>query len=137
MSEKAISIMLVDDNPDDNFFHEREIKRNNPNNSVIKMNSGAKALDYLKSIENEGSRPDLILLDINMPGMNGWEFLEEYSRLEKEVKLRSIIIILTTSENPDDVARAKGWVSVSDYRSKPLTGEIMADIIGKYFKDAP
>lgn len=133
MSDKAISIMLVDDNPDDNFFHEREIKRNNPNNLVIKMTSGAKALDYLKSIRDAGPHPELILLDINMPGMNGWEFLEEYNRLEKEFKIRSIIIILTTSENPDDVAKAKGWASVSDYRSKPLTGEIMADIIGKYF----
>jgi CheY-like chemotaxis protein len=133
MSGKAISIMLVDDNPDDNFFHEREIKRNNRENVVIKMTSGAKALDHLKSIRDAGPHPDLILLDINMPGMNGWEFLEEYRRLEEEFKFRSVIIILTTSENPDDVAKAKGRASVSDYRSKPLTGEIMADIIGKYF----
>ena len=135
MNSLAISIMLVDDNPDDNFFHEREIKKNNPKNAVIKMTSGTMALDHLKSRREAGPHPDLILLDINMPGMNGWEFLAEYKRLENEFQIRSIIIILTTSENPDDVAKAKGMASVSDYRSKPLTGEIMAEIIAKYFKN--
>lgn len=133
MNKKSICIMLVDDNPDDNFFHEREVKRNNPENLVITKNSGAKALEYLKSQKGAGTHPDLIFLDINMPGMNGWEFLEEYNRLDKEFQIRSIIIILTTSENPDDIAKAQGLSSVSDYRSKPLSEEIMKDILSKFF----
>lgn len=129
---KPICIMLVDDNKDDNFFHERVIKQHNPDNLVITKNTGMKALDYLTLNGEGGPCPDLIFLDINMPGMNGWDFLEEYDRLDKERQKRPIIIMLTTSENPDDVARAKGWAVVSDYKSKPLTEEIMKQIIAKY-----
>lgn len=125
--------MLVDDNPDDNFFHEREIKQTSPEILVITRNAGAKALEYLKMQNHETPQPKLIFLDINMPGMNGWEFLEEYGRLDKEIQSRARIIMLTTSENPDDLAKAKECAFVSDYRSKPLTEEIMKDIMNKYF----
>jgi CheY-like chemotaxis protein len=135
MNKKLKCIMLVDDNPDDNFFHEREIKKINLANIVKTKNSGIEALEYLKSKkDNKDPHPDLIFLDINMPGMNGWEFLQEYNQLDKELQSRAIIIMLTTSENPDDEARAKTWAFVSDYITKPLTKEIMKNIIDKYFK---
>jgi CheY-like chemotaxis protein len=123
--------MLIDDNADDNFFHEREIKKADLENIVITKNSGMAALEYLKSKKEPHS--DLIFLDINMPGMNGWEFLQEYNKLDKELQSRAIIIMLTTSENPDDQAKAKTWSFVSDYITKPLTKKIMEDIINKYF----
>ena len=91
MNNKPICILLVDDNPDDNFFHEREIKRNNPSNAVVTRNSAIRALEYLKSEKDLGRRPDLIFLDINMPGMNGWEFLEAYGRMDKGSLPQSII----------------------------------------------
>ena len=125
--------MLVDDNADDNFFHAREIKKTRPAPVIVTKDSGIKALEYLKSKEEPHS--DLIFLDINMPGMNGWEFLKEYNKLEKALQSRAIIIMLTTSDNPDDVAKANTNSFVSDYITKPLTKEIMKDIIEKYFKD--
>ncbi len=126
--------MLVDDNIDDNFFHEREIKKSNLENIVITKNSGLDGLTYLKSQkENKGPHPDLIFLDINMPGMNGWEFLQEYNGLDKELQCKAVIIMLTTSENPADEARAKEWNFVSDYVTKPLTKKLMKDIGDKYF----
>ena len=124
--------MLIDDSSDDNFFHEREIKKADLTNLVITKNSGKEALEYLKS--RTDPRSDLIFLDINMPGMNGWEFLEEYNQLDKELQSEAIIIMLTTSDYPDDLAAAKMWSSVSDYITKPLTKEMMKDIAGKYFK---
>lgn len=134
MSKKLGCILLVDDNAGDNFFHEREIKKANIETIVIEKNSAMQALEYLKSKKDATNQcPDLIFLDINMPGMNGWEFLEEYDQLDKGSQNGAIIIMLTTSENPDDVARAKTWSFVSDYIPKPLTREIMKDIIGKYF----
>lgn len=126
--------MLVDDNEDDNFFHEREIMKSNSENIVITKDSGMEALEYLRSEKDRHDpHPDLIFLDINMPGMNGWEFLHEYSKLDKELQSRAIIIMLTTSENPDDQARTKTWDFVSDYITKPLTKELMNDIVRKYF----
>ena len=126
--------MLVDDNHNDNFFHEREIKKTNSETIVIEKNTGLEALEYIKSKkENNVLLPDLIFLDINMPGMNGWDFLQEYERLDKELQSRVVIIMLTSSDNDDDVGRAKAWSFVSDYITKPLTEEIMSGIIKKYF----
>jgi two-component SAPR family response regulator len=126
--------MLVDDNCHDNFFHEREIKKNNLATVVITKHTGVAALKYLKSEkENKEMQPDLIFLDINMPGMNGWEFLQEYNRLDKNLQSKVIIIMLTTSDHPDDVAKAKNWNFVSDYIIKPLTREKMTDVINRYF----
>jgi len=126
--------MLVDDDHNDNFFHEREIKKTNPSIIVIEKNTGLEALEYLKSKKvDKDMLPDLIFLDINMPGMNGWDFLQEYEQLDKELQSRVIIIMMTTSDNDDDIARAKTWSFVSDYITKPLTEEIMKGIIKKYF----
>jgi CheY-like chemotaxis protein len=80
--KKLTRIMLVDDNADDNFFHERVIRKNGYAEVVISMESGAEALQYLKEVQDESKYPELIFIDINMPGMNGWEFLEEFNTLE-------------------------------------------------------
>ena len=134
MKNKLTCIMLVDDNHNDNFFHERVIRKTNSGIIVIEENSGLKALEYLKSIKRDkGMVPDLILLDINMPGMNGWEFLQEYERLDKQLQSKVIIIMLTSTDNVDDAARGKAWSFVSDFITKPMTEEIMNDIIKKYF----
>jgi len=131
MSTKLNCIMLIDDDADDNFFHEREIKKNDLEHIIITKNLGIKALEYLKL--KEEPQADLIFLDINMPGMNGWEFLREYKQLDKVLQSRAIIIILTTSNIARDVARANTYSFVADYITKPLTREIMGDIVKKYF----
>ena len=124
--------MLVDDNPDDNFFHKREIHKVNKETAIITKSSAVEALEYLKSKKDPHS--DLIFLDINMPGMNGWEFLKEYHQLDKELQSQAMIIMLTTSENPDDVLKSKSLSFVTDYITKPLTKEKMEKISDKYFK---
>lgn len=132
MSKTAKCIMLIDDNADDNFFHGRVIKKNNLTNVIVVKTSGTEALEYLKA----ETKPycDLIFLDINMPGMNGWEFLREYNLLDKKLQSRGIIIMLTTSDNPDDMEKAKKWNFISEYITKPLTKAILEGVIKKYFK---
>ncbi|MCD9020125.1 response regulator [Parachryseolinea silvisoli] len=130
--KKLRCIMLIDDNPDDNFFHQRVIKKADAAEVVIAENSGMGALEYLKlKKDHPQEHPDLIFLDINMPGMNGWEFLEEYEKLDKDLQSRVIIVMLTTSENPDD--RMKAMNIVPEFRTKPLTKEMLEEIINKYF----
>jgi len=125
--------MLIDDNPDDNFFHEREILKSNSDSRVITKESGKEALDYLKSKEDPHS--DLIFLDINMPGMNGWEFLQEYNELDRELQSQAIVIMLTTSDYSADIAKSKNWGFVSDFITKPLTEDMMKKINSKYFTE--
>ena len=123
--------MLIDDNPDDNFFHEREIKKYDAESIVITKNRGLDALEYLK-LKTGDPHPDIVFLDINMPGMSGWEFLQEYSQLDKELQSKAIIVMLTTSRNPDDEAKAHEWNFVAEYIAKPLTKEIMNTMSKKY-----
>jgi CheY-like chemotaxis protein len=131
MNKELKSILLIDDNPDDNFIHERAIRKISTTSTVITKESGVEALIHLKSLKS--SHADLILLDINMPKMNGWEFLAEYGKLDKELQCKSIIIMLTTSDNEDDLAKAKIISNVKDFITKPLTKEKMTTICEKYF----
>jgi CheY-like chemotaxis protein len=135
MSRKKLScIMLVDDNPNDNFYHERVIRRCDAAETVIAKHSGLDALEFLKSEANSGGQhPDLIFLDINMPGMNGWEFLEVYNQLETRLKSRAIVVMLTTSASPDDRTKAKVMNLASDFRTKPLTREMLEEVLDAYF----
>jgi len=123
--------MLIDDNPDDNFFHEREIRKSNLVSKVITMNSGMQALQHLRS--KAEPHADLIFLDINMPGMDGWEFIEEYKKLDKELRSKIIIVMLTTSDHPDDKMMAQTNNMISEFKTKPLTKNILEDIMIKYF----
>lgn len=134
MNEKLKCVMLVDDDHNDNFFHEREIRKINRSIIIITKKNALAALEYLKSSKINGdAHPDLIFLDINMPGMNGWDFLHEYNQLDKDLQSRAIIIMLSTSGNPDDELKSKTWSFVSDYIKKPLTKQKMEDIIKKHF----
>lgn len=127
-------IMLIDDNRDDNFYHERVIKKSNAAHKVISIESAVEAIRYLKNEDNhETNHPDLIFLDINMPEMNGWEFLEEYEKLDERLRSKVIVVMLTTSDNPDDQARAEKLGILADFKTKPLTKEMLNEIIQKYF----
>lgn len=65
--------------------------------------------------------------------MNGWEFIEEYKKLDRELKRKIIIVMLTTSDNPDDQLLAKKHDVISDFKTKPLTKNMVEDIVSKYF----
>jgi CheY-like chemotaxis protein len=129
---KLQTILLIDDDKNDNFYHEREINKANHELTVITKTSGMEALEYLKSKQN---KPDLIFLDINMPIWDGWAFLLEYSQLDKEIQSGIKIMVLTSSRNPTDELRAKAWGFVSGFIIKPLSKEIISDIIKKYYEE--
>ncbi len=126
--------MLVDDNQHDNFFHEREIRKTRLGNlTIVTKQTASEALAFLKLDLVDTLHPALIFLDINMPGMDGWDFLDEYEKLDKDQQSKAIIMMLTTSENQKEVARANANTSVSDFITKPLTRKKMMEINDKYF----
>lgn len=136
MENKLNCILLIDDDESTNFLHEIIINQAGIANQVISLLSGPAALDYLqKKMNGEYPKPDLIFLDINMPGMNGWEFLDEYKKLEKSQQGKFVVVMLTTSLHPQDAERAQGMNEINDFMNKPLTIEMLNDVIEKYFPD--
>lgn len=127
--------MLIDDDEHDNFFHQRVIKKSCAADSILIEESAENALEYLKNISNtQNKKPNLIFLDINMPGMDGWEFLAAFDALPSEIKDNIFIVMLTTSNNELDRTKALKYNHVKDFKTKPLTQEIIQEVIAKYLK---
>ena len=141
LKKKLKAILLVDDDEGTNYFHNHIIKKANVSENVYIAYNGIEALDFLKKCaadkQMDGTRlePDLILLDINMPKVNGWDFLEEYKKLKEELKEQIIIVMLTTSFNPDDEIKARSIKEITDYKYKPLSDEMLEEILRNHFPD--
>jgi CheY-like chemotaxis protein len=135
MKNKLNCILLVDDDEPTNFLNKMILEDVDCAQNIEVAYSGQGALEYLKTANGNGdpTSPELIFLDINMPAMNGWEFLEQYSALDKQHKANVVIVMLTTSLNPDDHERANGIADVSGFETKPLTQEKLECILKKYF----
>ncbi len=130
--------MLVDDNPADNEYHKIIIDQADVCNQVKVAYDGVEAISYLKNSGETGKaeefpKPDIIYLDINMPRMNGFEFLIEYEKLDGHLKSKVMIIMLTTSLNPDDRAKALTYKEVVDFENKPLSVQLIKETVEKYF----
>ena len=136
MEPKLKCILLVDDDEPTNFLNTTVINQMNCSETVVSMDSGLKALAYLTTkVEDQYPQPDLMFLDVNMPAMDGWQFLEAYEKLTEAQRSRLVVVMLNTSINPDDEEKAKSNPLVDGFENKPLTGEELKDIIRKYFPD--
>ncbi|KYG80290.1 response regulator [Roseivirga echinicomitans] len=134
MKQKLKSILLVDDNEADNFYHEIIIDKSELADGVVAITGGHEALEYLQlSLQGEKPSPDLIFLDINMPRMDGWEFLQEYAKLDKAKNELIIVVMLSTSKNPEYMEKTNELADVSEFTSKPLTTEYLEELRLKYF----
>lgn len=134
------NILLVDDDPTSLFLQQHLLKDVcNYKGLIHECHNGKMALDY---IENKGEfasngktypKPELILLDINMPVMNGFEFLDAYTNLPTELRGGIVISMLTSSLNQMDKDKAKKYEDVSDFITKPITKEQLLEIVEKHF----
>lgn len=136
MKRKLNCILLIDDDEPTNFLHRMVIDEADCTEKVVVVENGREALDYLCTEKNgECPQPDLIFLDINMPAMDGWEFLEHYKGLSIAQKGRVVVVMLTTSLNPDDHEKAKRIKEISCFKNKPLSVDILQEILTEYFTD--
>jgi len=133
MKKKFRSILLIDDNAADNRYNQIILEEMNIADEIQIVENGIDALTLLT--KDDHVHPDLILLDINMPKMNGWEFLEAYKKLNFQQQTKEIIVVLTTSRNPADKKRAAEISTVAEFDIKPLTPEMLKNILEKYSHD--
>ncbi len=132
--KKLDRILLIDDDIPTNFYNKKIIELVGCANHVETCTSAQQGLDYLNSKTEDGThpQPELIFLDINMPVMTGWDFLDEYEKLPEDIKGQIIVVMLTTSMNPDDEERAAER-KIGGYSKKPLSEEELRKIIQEHF----
>jgi CheY-like chemotaxis protein len=129
---KLNHILLVDDDNINNFINEKLLKKLDCAHKTSIATNGEEAILLLNNICKDNLCPELILLDINMPVMDGFEFLERYKELNFPNKQSIIIVMLTTSTNPNDTDRLNK-TGAAGYISKPLTEQKLTEVIVKYF----
>lgn len=112
-------LMIIDDDPILVFLIKKIFEQDSDAYTFIDAENGLKAINYLENPTN--TLPDLILLDINMPVMNGWQFLERFERYQKTNRLEIPIMIISSSINPSDIEKSKQYKSVLNFLSKPFT----------------
>ncbi len=125
-SLKIGTAMTIDDEKVDQMLYQRIMKRSGLVENVIAFRLAEEALDYLKSPDRE--QVDVIFLDINMPRMNGFEFLERAISELGEGFVDCVVIMLTTSLDPEDEERARRFHVVKDYLDKPLTPDNLKSV---------
>lgn len=117
------SILVVDDSEADQLITELTIQKYDASITIHKAYDGHEALDFLSTCKKH---PTLIILDINMPAMNGFEFLEEY---EKKDYTSAVVAMLSSSDQARDREKAASFNVVKKYIVKPLTVEDLKEII--------
>ena len=133
MKNKIHSVLLIDDSIPINYFHKIIVEKSGVALNCIAVNNGQEALDYLQIKKDAQERlPELIFVDINMPGINGWEFLEKFRANHKSILKEVVTVMLTTSINPDDKEKSKR-LNVPNYFPKPLTVKLLVDLYDSYF----
>jgi CheY-like chemotaxis protein len=125
MTKKINTILLIDDDLTINYLHNRLIKKLAIAEHIILAKNGIEGITAFLELNERlhASETAVIFLDLNMPIMNGWEFLEKLSKAKNEITLQYKIYILSSTINPDDKKKAKSHALVSGFLSKPLTKE--------------
>jgi len=130
--DNDLKFILVDDDDLTNLIHDMTLKDALGEKVLVEtFEKPEEALEFIQNTYTENSDPTILFLDINMPGINGWEFLERYEKFSAAVKSQLNIYILSSSVDPRDVRRAEENKNVLGFLSKPLSAENISSITGK------
>lgn len=122
-------MLVIDDDDINIFIIKKVIEKTGYEVDMISKSNGQLAVDYLTSIANNVEIfPHIILVDINMPVLNGWEFLEVYEKLNIQ-RQKIFLYMLSSSVYEYDIEKAKGFKSVDGFISKPLTIERLKELL--------
>ncbi len=131
--KKIKKVLVIDDDQINNIIFEKLASISDFAEEVVTCLSAVDGLDYLQKIQKDQEEPpNLIFLDIRMPIVNGWEFLERFKKLDTVYFKDVLVYMLTSSSDQSDVNKAKNFSIVTDYIVKPLAVETLNEIKEKY-----
>jgi CheY-like chemotaxis protein len=133
------SVLLIDDDQATNYFHRLMMKETIANANINIAIDGEHALQYITcNVDyahlNTMDLPNLIVLDLNMPRMGGFAFLEVMKHLPEFIREQIVVLVLTTTDNEESKGQAMKYDMVKDYLQKPLSKNQIVDIASKYFE---
>lgn len=126
---KINKLFVIDDDKIYHFLLKNLFKQNGIEVATSFFHNGQEAIEAIKNDKDGKMIPDLILLDVNMPIMNGWQFIEEYNKLFNSLPRTSLIYMISSSNDEVDINKAKGYSKiVKDYLLKPICKEDLEKI---------
>jgi CheY-like chemotaxis protein len=128
---KLNTILLIDDDKVTNYLHSIVIKDMGISERIEIQQNGKDGLKFLEECSKAGNMPDIILVDLKMPVMDGFEFVDSYRKMGFP-EYHTKIVMLTTSSNPKDIEKMKEK-GITDFFDKPLTEEKLMELVEKYF----
>jgi CheY-like chemotaxis protein len=129
---KFDKVMIIDDNIIDIYITSRMITKNNFGKNVLQYTAAQEALKYLQDNQHDVSElPQIIFVDIYMPLMSGFEFLEEFDKLSDSLKNYCKVYIISSTIDSEDIARSNNNTNVVSFHVKPISKKILEGIIWK------
>jgi len=133
MNQRPRTVALIDDDKIFQLTTSRTMQLAGLAENILQFDNGEDGLRFLRENANEpDALPDVIFLDINMPMVDGWMFLEDYALMKDLLKKAIVIYMVSSSIDPRDVSRAHGNENVMDYILKPVSREKLAEIMQKH-----
>ena len=133
MSMKVPNLWIIDDDPMSSFYIKRLAELGELASIITIYNTAQGAIDYLLHHKNTVEHlPDIILLDIYMPEVDGWEFLNQLKGIEDQLMKKAAVYIISSSSHPRDLNRAGSFPEVRAYFQKPVTLEVLKEMISTF-----
>lgn len=127
---KIDKVCLVDDDELFQFLAKRVIEETKLVDSIEIFSNGLEAITHLKTLlDNPAHLPDIILLDLNMPVMDGWNFLDEFSKIAPQIGRKITTYIVSSSNDPADINRSRKFDAVKDFIIKPITKQKFIEMV--------
>lgn len=127
-------VICIDDDPITLMLCKKVMERVEFASEINTLQNGEEAIKLFEDNEKIDTKnaPNIVFIDLNMPVMNGWEFLDEYLKREYQKKFKTHFIVLSSTIDPKDVEKSKSYPMVVDFLSKPITKTMLEELKSKY-----
>lgn len=135
MIKEIKSLIFIDDDPTSNYIHSLVLKKLNLHIEPKFFLNANDGLAYLSKIDNPKTHLEIIFVDINMPVMDGWDFVSEYTNTFYKPERKQFIIMFSSSIAQDDINKAAGYEVVFDLVEKPLSSTLLMGMFGNLLQE--